>query len=113
MHVPPPLQAAVNVATLMLVGPVRVELLGVAQSTWNFHRLSAFVPKLSSRFGVPAGGSPEPPGPRVEVAPSRSEGSIPPKLELSWKHCWVAAAPLSMLTRSNAHTLAPANVCPL
>jgi hypothetical protein len=37
MHVPPP-QAFVKVLTEMFVGPVRVLLAGVFQSTWNFHR---------------------------------------------------------------------------
>jgi hypothetical protein len=92
---------------------VSVELAGVAQSTWSFHRLRLFVPKLSSRFGVPAGGKPEPPVPRVEEVPSRSEGNSPPTLELNWKHYWVAAAPASMLVRSKAHTFEPANVWPL
>ncbi len=39
MQLPPPEHAAVNAATGMLVGPVKVELAGVAKSTWNFQRL--------------------------------------------------------------------------
>ena len=35
MHVPPP-HASLYEPTAMLVGPMKVELLGVVQSTWNF-----------------------------------------------------------------------------
>ena len=35
-HVPDVPQAVVYAATLRFVGPVKVELAGVAQSTWNF-----------------------------------------------------------------------------
>src|SRR5216683_4048055 len=37
MHVPP-LQAAVYVATVSVIGPVSVVFAGVVQSTWNFHK---------------------------------------------------------------------------
>src|SRR5712692_10174163 len=103
MQEPPP-HASVNAATGMLRGPTSVVLAALAKSTWNFHSLSEFEPKLKRKFGEPAGGA---------VAPSRSEGSTPPKLELSWKHCCVAAAPASMEVRSKAQSLAPANVVPL
>src|SRR5258708_28813412 len=103
MQARPP-QAAVNGATGMLVGPVSVLFAGVVQSTWNFHSLSEFEPKLSMKLGEPAGGA---------IVPSRSDGSTPPKLELSWKHCCVAAVPLSIALRSKAQSLAPPKVCPL
>ena len=74
MHVPPPLQAVTNAATGMLVGPVNVELAGVAKSTWNFHRLSELLPKLRKKLGEPKGGA---------IDPSRSDGNRPPKAELS------------------------------
>src|SRR5258708_5098092 len=103
MQLPPP-HASVNGDTGMLIGPVSVVLAMFVQSTWNFHSLSELEPKLIRKFGEPAGGA---------SVPSRSEGSTPPKLELSWKHCWVAAAPVSIEARSKAHNLAPANVVPL
>src|SRR5438445_12764664 len=103
MQVPPP-QAALKAPTGMLMGPVRLALAGLAKSTWNFHSLSEFEPKLRRKFGEPAGGA---------VGPSRSEGSTPPKLVLSWKHCCVAAAPASMAVRSKAQSLAPAKDEPL
>jgi hypothetical protein len=46
IHVPPPLQAAVKGATGMLVGPENVDAAGLVQSTWNFQRFSALVPKF-------------------------------------------------------------------
>src|SRR5712692_10805554 len=103
MQAPPP-HASVKAATGMLRGPVRVVFAEFAKSTWNFHSLSELEPKLRKNSGEPAGGA---------VAPSRSAGSTPPKLVLSWKHCCVAAAPASMLVRSKAQSLAPANVVPL
>jgi hypothetical protein len=103
MQVPPP-QAGVNGATGMLSGPVSVVLAGVVKSTWNFHSWRELLPKLRRKFGEPAGG---------RVAPSRSAGRTPPKLELSWKHCMVAAAPLSNAPRSRAQTFAPAKELPL
>ena len=81
MHVPPPLHAALNEATGIDVGPLNVVLAEFDQSTWNFQRFSAFVPKFRNGFGAPAGGG---------VVPSRSDGSRPPNAVLSWKHCCVA-----------------------
>jgi hypothetical protein len=72
-HVPPP-QASLKAATLKEVGPIKVEFAGVVKLTWNFHRFRRFVPKLSKKFGEPAGGT---------VAPSRSDGSKPPNDEES------------------------------
>jgi len=68
MHVPPP-HAAVKAATGTTAGPVKVLLAGVAKSTWNFHRFSAFEPKFTTYSGEPAGGA---------MDPSRSEASRPP-----------------------------------
>src|SRR5713226_9781240 len=104
MHVPPPLQAVVNAATPMVVGPVKVELAGVAKSTWNFHSRSEFEPKFRKKLGEPAGGA---------VDPSRSDGNSPPKDELNWKQTCVAAAPLRIAAPSNAQAFEPAKVVPL
>src|SRR5689334_10579220 len=104
MHVPP-LHAGLNESTGIDKGPVNVEFPAFAQSTWNCQRLSALEPKLRNGFGAPAGGG---------VEPSRSDGSRPPNALLSWKHCWVAdVSPTSILARSIAQTLLPANVWPL
>ena len=81
IQAPPPEQAALKAATAIFVGPVKVVLAELAKSTWNFHKLSELAPKFMKKLGEPAGGS---------VLPSRSEGSRPPKLVLSWKHCCVA-----------------------
>ena len=43
----PPPQAGVKALTAMLVGPLSVVFALFAQSTWNFHRFSAFEPKFS------------------------------------------------------------------
>ena len=101
IQAPPPEQAALNEATGILVGPVKVVFAELAKSTWNFHRLREFAPKFMKKLGEPAGGN---------VLPSKSEGSKPPKLVPSWKHCCVAAAPFNIAVRSNAHTLLPAKV---
>ena len=85
------MHAAVNAATGMFVGPVRVEFAGVLKSTWNFHRFNEFVSKFRKKFGDPAGGS---------VDPSRSDGNRPPKDEVKWKHTCVAADPARMAAPS-------------
>ena len=71
--------ARVKAATGIAAGPVNVELAGVVQSTWNFHRSSTVVVKPTKKAGEPAGGDTE---------PSRSEGSSPSgvALEVVWKH---------------------------
>src|SRR4051812_22398759 len=92
----PPAHASANAFTAMVVGPVRVVFALLAKSTWKRHRLSELEPKFRKGAGAPAGGA---------VAPSRSGGSTPPKLVLSWKHCWAAAVPLSMAVRSYAQSL--------
>src|SRR3954454_1096085 len=90
MHVPPA-QAGENDATGIIVGPVRAEFAGVAQSTWNFQSSRLLVPKLAMKFGDPAGGA---------FGPSRSDGRRPPNVVLRVKHCCVAAAPVSIFARS-------------
>ena len=87
----PPLHNGVNAVTGIAVGPVKVELAGVAKFTWNLKRLRLFVPKNTRKFGDPAGGA---------VVPSRSAGSRPPTDEPCWKQTWVAGCPLSMALRS-------------
>src|SRR5260370_9330250 len=104
MQVPPPLHAAVKAATGIFVGPVKVEFPGIAKSTWNFQRLSEFVPKFRKKFGEPGGGA---------IDPSRSDGNSPPKDELNWKQTCVAADPLRIAPPSNAQTFDPAKVVPL
>src|SRR5262249_20351285 len=96
----PPLHAGEKAATGRFVGPVRVELDGVVQSVWNFQRLMLLLPRFTMKFGEPDGGA---------VAPSRSEGSSPPKVELSEKHCCVALWPASICDLSKAHVSAPRN----
>ncbi len=44
----PPLHASVKAATGTSVGPVKVELAGVVQSTWNFHTPRLLVPKATA-----------------------------------------------------------------
>ncbi len=78
-------------ATEMVEGPVSVELAGVVQSVCMRQTLSEFEPKLTKYSVAPAGGA---------IVPSMSAGSTPPKLELNWKHCSVAAAPVSIFARS-------------
>src|SRR5439155_1200948 len=104
MHVPPPLQAGENAATGIDVGPVMLVFAGVVQSTWNFQSWSAFVPKLSRKFGRPAGGA---------VVPSTSDGNRLPNVLLRVTHCCVAAWPASIFVRSNAQTSGPRNDVPL
>ena len=84
----------------MFVGPVNVELAGVAQSTWNFQDASVVVvlPSAMTVLAAPAGGA----------APlSKSAPSSPPKLVEVVKHCCVAVVPASMAARSMAQSSAP------
>src|SRR5215470_1328731 len=46
MQVPPPPHAGENDATGIVVGPAKLELAGVDQSTWNRHSCRLFVAKL-------------------------------------------------------------------
>ena len=106
----PPLHALVNAGTARAL-EASVEFAEVAQSTWNFQRLSAFAPKFAKTFGAPAG------GPRVEpdapMAPSRSDGRRLATPLLRLKHWPVAAVPASMAARSNAQAAAPLKLTPL
>ena len=47
MQVPPP-QAGEKAAVAIFVGPVRVELAALTQSTWNFHRFRPLLPTSSN-----------------------------------------------------------------
>src|SRR5438270_13430359 len=93
------LHAGVNPGTVMIVGPLNRELLGVAKSTWNLKKCSVVVLNRSAKkLGSPAGG---------RVAPSRSDG----KNEPSWllvKQIAVAALPASIAERLYAYAFAPA-----
>src|SRR5262245_38526333 len=96
---------ATNGATAAIeVGPAKVELLGVAKSTWNCHRFN--VPATGSmsitKFGEPAGGS---------AAPSTSEGRRLEYAAFRLKHTkGGACTPASMAVLSHAHTSGPTNV---
>src|SRR5262249_10887393 len=93
MQVPDAPQAAVYEATVSVVGPVNVELAGVAKSTWNFQNASvvAVVPSATTVFASPAGGA---------VPPSTSLASSPPNWFEVVKHTWVAVVPASIAARS-------------
>src|SRR2546421_12018808 len=106
----PPLQAVEKDGTATEL-PANVEFAEFAKSTWNFQRLSELVPKFAKTFGAPAGGASV--DPVAAVAPSRSDGSRPPKLLERLKHWPVAAAPASIAARSNAQAAAPLNETPL
>jgi hypothetical protein len=99
MHVPP-LQASVNAATPIDVGPTNVAFAGVTKSGWNFQVASVVLvaPIPTSRFGSPIGGG---------VVPSRSAGRRPPNAVLVMKHSCDADAPASIAARSIAQACAP------
>src|SRR5919201_2141242 len=78
MHVPPPLQAAENAATGIVIGPVNVVFAVFVQSTWNRHSSRLFVPKARTSFGEPAGGG---------VAPWGCGGRGPADAGVGFKHC--------------------------
>src|ERR1051326_6213757 len=79
----PPPQASVQTATVMLDGPVNVELAGRGETAGKRQNLSTLVElRLKRKFGEPAGGC---------VAPSTSDGKRLAKLVLSWKQTMVAA----------------------
>src|ERR1043166_985243 len=99
----PPLQAWVNAVTARVVGPVSAGFAAVVQSTWNFQSCSALGPRLTRKFGDPAGGG---------VVPSRSDGNRLSKSAPTCTHCAVAGRPLSIAARSSAHTIAPSDVFP-
>ena len=88
------------------VGPVNVEFVGVTKSTWNLNKSRLVLLEGSNsitKFGVPAAGG---------VDPSRSDGNMPNCELFCWKHCMVAAAPVSILLRSEAQTFAPTKEVP-
>ncbi len=88
----------------MAIGPVRVELEGVAKSTWNLNSFSVVeVPSSKKKLGEPAGGA---------VLPSRSAGSKLASLVPFWKHCIVAALPASIAVRFMAQACGPMNKPP-
>src|SRR5829696_6113872 len=101
MQAPPP-HALLNAATPeTLVGPVSVPV-PAAQFTENRQNCTAVLVRLINRFGEPAGGS---------VVPSRSAGSrLWPLVVLT--HACRADAPISILSRSKAHTVLPVNERP-
>src|SRR5262245_6952519 len=103
MQVPPLVHDGVNAATGSVVGPVNVEFPGAAQSTWKRQSRRLFVPNSTMVLGAPVGGG---------VGPSRSEGSNPPSLVPSVKHCCVAGWPASIFARSQAHISGPRNAAP-
>src|SRR5258708_9867829 len=76
----------------MSVGPVKLELAGVVQSTWNFQvdKVVAVVPSPTTVSFSPVGGA---------VVPSTSPARMPPWLASVVKHCCVAAAPVSIAER--------------
>jgi hypothetical protein len=49
-------QSRLYAAAVKLAGPVKVELEGVVQSTWNFQRCRAVLPISVKKFGSPAAG---------------------------------------------------------
>src|SRR5947208_5166038 len=60
-------------ATVIVMGPVKVELVGLIQSVWNLNSCSAPAASLYGsikKLGLPVGGG----------VPSRSEGNIPPSI---------------------------------
>ena len=80
---------------MIVVGPVKVVLLGVAKFTWNLNRCSVVVVNSSrNKFGSPAGGA---------VLPSqslgRNEKSIALGLGIRWKQTALALSPASMWLR--------------
>src|SRR3981081_4535084 len=98
MQVPPPLHAALKAATGSEVGPVRVVLATLVQSTWNFQYVSALVPNSMRVPAAPAGGA---------VAPPKSAARSPPNAVPCVKHCCDAAAPVIILARSRAQNFGP------
>src|SRR5260370_36398468 len=83
----------------MAIGPVRVELEGVAKSTWNLNSFSVVeVPSSKKKLGEPAGGA---------VLPSRSAGSKLASLGPFWKHCIMAALATRIAVRVLVHAFRP------
>src|SRR5260370_16197425 len=82
LKMPPLHKNGVKGATGMFTGPVKVELVGVAKSTWNLYRFKEFTSKSIMKLGEFAGG---------DVCPSTSAGKRLPTVEACWKQTWVAA----------------------
>ena len=91
--------AGVNPGTVIMVGPLNLELLGVTKSTWNLKRCNVVVLNRSTKkLGSPAGG---------RVAPSRSDGRKENSCVLV-KHTADAEVPANMAERLYAQDFAPA-----
>src|SRR5258708_8409156 len=97
MQVPPP-QSVEKAATGMTVGPVKVELAGVAKSTWNLKRFRLLDPKNTRKFGSPAGGA---------VVPSRSAGRTAPPPLPPLEHTPGPAPPPPPFFASYTHAAGP------
>src|SRR5258708_1859165 len=106
MQVPPP-HAAVKAPTETLVPVASVLFGGVVQSTWNLRELSALAPppaRATNHSEAPAGGA---------VVPSSVAGrKVCSPLLVAMKHCWVAAAPVSMAERLKAQSSEPRPAVP-
>src|SRR6266851_1119000 len=100
MQVPVAAQAWVKDVSAIAMGPMNLELLGVAKSTWNLKRCSA-VPlnRSTKKFGSPTGGA---------VAPSRSDGKNENSVVFV-KQMAFASVPANMAVRRKAQALAPRN----
>src|SRR5687768_7228577 len=101
MHAPPP-HALLKVTPGIVVGPVSVPVPAV-QLTANRQKFSDVVVMLSKKLRDPAGG---------RILPSRSAGSRLWWLVLVDAQSCRALAPISILSRSKAHTLLPAKLRP-
>src|SRR5260370_9575136 len=93
---------AVKGATPIKVGPEKLELVGVAKSTWNWKRFRWVESARSTRkLGSPGGGG---------VLLSRSEGNRLPTLLGSWKQMDVAEFPASIFVRPYPQPSTPAKL---
>src|SRR5260370_26373820 len=89
-------------ATPIKVGPEKLELVGVAKSTWNWKRFRWVESARSTRkLGSPGGGG---------GLLSRSEGNSLPTLLAAWKQMDVAEFPASIFVRSYEQASAPAKL---
>src|SRR5262249_31420503 len=104
IQVPPPLQAPVKAATGMVMGPVSVAVPAVKVTFVSCPRSTAVGSESTKKPREDASGG---------GGPSMSDGRTPPNAVLNWKQIWVAGLPASMLVRSKAQSLGPANVWPL
>src|SRR5258708_12330420 len=89
-------------ATPIKVVPEKLELVGLAKSTWNRKRFRWVESARSTKkLGSPSGGG---------VLLSTSEGNRLPTLLGCWKQMDVAEFPVSIFVRSYAPAIAPANL---